>query len=397
MSVQISHLPKFEAPKSFKTLYSVFMFLGLMGFVFTLISDPQRAWSAYLVSFFYFVSLALGGAFFTSIQHLTKAGWSVGIRRIPEAFMVFLKPGFGLALIFLGLGSLHLYEWMNAELVGSDYLLQKKQGYLNLPFFTVRVLGSFIVWILLASKILLNSTKQDQTGDVELTKKNVKLSVIFILFFALSFTFFTVDLLMSLEPHWFSTMIGVYAFAGLFQSSLAAFILVLFYLMKQGHLKDIVSSHHIHDLGKFLFGFTVFWAYIAYSQFMLIWYANLPEESFYYLTRTTGPWIGVSLFLIIFKFIVPFFALLNRWSKRDPRHLSAVCILILFTQYVDIYWLVYPSFYKTEIVFGLSEIVIFLGFLGVFLWSVSSFLTKNNIIPIRDPRLEESLKHEVTY
>ena len=386
----------FELSSNLQKIYATFMFLGLIAFAVTVMSDPVRAWSSYLVCLFYFVSLALGGVFFTAIQHLTKAGWSVGIRRVPESCINFLKPSVLLALIFLALGAFHLYEWMHIEEVQKDYLLQHKKGYLNIPFFVIRVIVSFALWIFLGYKMLSNSLKQDETGDTSLTKKNVTLSVIFIFTFAITFSTFSIDMLMSLEPHWFSTIIGVYTFAGLFQSSLAGFILILLYLMKKGYMESVANVNHLHDLGKFLFGFTVFWAYIAFSQFMLIWYANMPETSFYYLARTTGPWVWVSLFLILFKFVVPFFALLPRWAKRTPSYLASVSVLILFTQYVDIYWLVYPSFYDT-VVFGLSEIVIFLGFLGVFLWSILSFFKKQNLVPLKDPRLKESLSHEVNY
>ncbi len=389
--------PKFfELDINLQKIYASFMFLGLIAFVVTVIHDPIRAWSSYLVSLFYFISLALGGVFFTSLQHLTKASWSVGLRRVPESCINFLKPSFLLTIVFLILGSYYLYEWMHVDIVKKDYLLQHKQSYLNVPFFFTRVIISFVLWLLLGYKMLSNSLKQDETGDVQLTKKNVILSVLFILIFTITFSIFSIDMLMSLEPHWFSTIIGVYTFAGLFQSSLAAFILILLYLMKKGYLDQIVTVNHLHDLGKFLFGFTVFWAYIAFSQFMLIWYANIPETSFYYLTRTTGSWVWVSLFLILFKFVIPFFALLPRWAKRTPSYLGGVCILILFTQYVDIYWLVYPSFYD-HLVFGLSEVIIFLGFLGVFLWSILTFFQKQSLIPLKDPRLKESISHEVNY
>ena len=387
----------FKPSQKMHSLYSIFMFLGLVGLALTLIVDTQRAWSGYLVSLFYFLLLALGGLFFTSVQHITRAGWSVSIRRIPEAFITFLKPGALFCLIFLVLGAIHLYEWLHYDAVQKDALLQHKASYLNLWFFVTRVVVFFALWIILGYKMLNNSLKQDETGDPKLSEKNVPISVIFLLVFALTFSLFSVDIIMSLEPHWFSTIIGVYTFSGMFQSSLAAIILVLFYLLKSNHLKSFVSLDHIHDLGKFLFGFTVFWAYIAFSQFMLIWYANLPEESFYYLHRMSGPWAWVSLSLILFKFVVPFFALLPRWAKRTPRHIISVCVLILVMQYVDVYWMVYPTFYREELTFGLSEITIFLGFLGAFLWAISSFFKKHSLVPIRDPRLSESTQHEVTF
>ena len=205
---------------------------------------------------------------------------------------------------------------------------------------------------------------------------------------------------MSVDPHWFSTIFGVYAFAGLFQSGLAMMILFLIMLIRGGFLKDFVKVDHIHDMGKFLFGFTVFWAYIAFSQYLLIWYANLPEETIFYLHRSHGGWEWVSLFLLVGKFIIPFLALAPVWAKRNYDHLKMVCYWILFMQYVDFYWLVYPNLHTNmpdlfaeKPIFNFYEIGVFLGFLGVFLFFVHKFLEKNSLIPVGDPRLEESMHH----
>lgn len=379
-----------------KTIYSIFMFLGLAAFVVTLIGDKERAWHAYLIGFFFFSSLAVGGLFFTAIQHMTNAGWSVNVRRFCEALTAFLPFAFVGGLILFA-GAPHLYSWLDPQVVAQDSLLMHKKGYLNWPFFAIRLLAFLLLWVFFAKKIVGNSLKQDQSGDENLTRLNAKNSVIFILIFALSYSFFSVDLLMALEPHWFSTMFGIYAFAGLFQSTLAAMIILAVYLMKKGMLKGFVDENHLHDLGKFLFAFTVFWAYIAFSQYMLIWYANMPEETIFFVPRSTGSWLMVSISLIIFKFIVPFLALLPRWAKRSPNHLVAVSVLILIMQYVDLYWLVYPNYNEEHTVFGLKEILIFLGFAGVFLFSVTRFLSKNAIVPYRDPRIAESLHHHVTY
>jgi hypothetical protein len=221
--------------------------------------------------------------------------------------------------------------------------------------------------------------------------------VAFILLFALSYSLFSVDLIMSTEPHWFSTIFGVYCFAGLFQSTMAFVILMIVYLKGKGLLQGFVTEDHMHDLGKFLFAFSVFWAYIAFSQYMLIWYANLPEETGFIIHRTEGAWLPVSFLLLIGKFIVPFFALMPRWAKRTPNHIAAISIWVLVMQYVDLYWLVYPVYTHDHVTFGLYEIFVFLGFLGLFLFSVTRFLSRNKIVPVKDPRIQESLHHHVVY
>lgn len=380
-----------------KTLYSVLIFVGLLAFVLSLLQDSTRAWHSYLTSYFYFVSLGLGGLFFAAIQHMTKAGWSVNLRRLSESLTAFIPFTVAGGLILLIFGAKSLFSWLDPQVVATDYLVQHKQAYLNEPFLWIRTLIFFAVWIVFARILVGRSIAQDQTGDESLTHKLVPASIAFVLLFALTYSFFSVDLLMSLEPHWFSTIFGVYAFAGLFQSTIAVIILMILYFLKKGQLTGYVDENHLHDLGKFLFAFTVFWAYIAFSQYMLIWYANIPEETIFYIPRVSGDWLYVSGALIMFKFIVPFFALLPRWAKRTPNHLAAVCILLLVMQYVDLYWLVYPNLSEDVAPFGFQEIAVFLGFLGLFMFAVTRFLSRHSIVAIKDPRMDESLHHHVTY
>ena len=231
------------------------------------------------------------------------------------------------------------------------------------------------------------------------TKKSVKYSVIFLLFFALSLSLFSVDLLMSLDAHWFSTIFGVYVFAGLFQSIFAALVLLSAWLIWQEKekYKTWINENHLHDLGKFLFAATIFWAYIAFSQYMLIWYANLPEETTFFIPRSEGVWALVSIALIVFKFILPFLFLLPRWVKRNWKTMIFASCLILFMQFVDLYWLIYPHFDSDFPHFSWVEVGVFLAFFGVFVRSVFSFLQKHSPIPLKDPRMKESLSHHVTY
>lgn len=387
---------KFEVTAKMKTLFAIFMFIGASSFIVTLINDPKRAWYAYVIGFFYFVSLALGGLFFTSVQHFAKAGWSVNIRRFSESFASFLPVSivFGIGLL---LGAPVIYEWLHPEVVAADHLLQHKAPYLNQTFFCIRTIIFFVMWVMFAKWIVGGSLKQDKNGDSSITQSLVGKAIAFTTFFAFSYSFFSVDTLMSLQPHWFSTIFGVYTFAGLFQSTLAFMILFIIFCVKKGLLKGFVDDNHIHDLGKFLFAFTVFWAYIAFSQYMLLWYANLPEETIFLVPRSQGEWLYVSVALIIFKFIVPFLALLPRWAKRNYAHLAAVSILILAMQYVDLMWLSYPTLDPDEVKFSLTEIGTFVGFLGVFMFTVTKFLSKNSLVPVKDPRIEESLHHHVVY
>lgn len=384
---------KFEVPALNKTVALILILIGVVTFAVGLMTDPMRLWSAYLTSFFFFFSIGLGGLFFTAIQHVTNAHWSVTTRRFSEALTAFLPWAAVFAAIFVFFGSKHLYLWLQPDVVAADELIQKKTAYLNQTFFYVRFVGFFALWMLFRKLIVNKSLDQDKSGDVNLTTSAVRPSVIFLILFAITYSLFSVDLLMSLDPHWFSTMFGVYCFAGLFQSSLAVIIILTVWMMRKGVLRGYVNENHLHDLGKLLFAFTVFYAYIGFSQFMLIWYANIPEETLFFAHRGHGVWWIVSLSLLVLKFAVPFLVLLPRNSKRDYRILVPICVLLLIMQYVDDYWLVYPNFNDGHAVFSIWEIGIALGMLGAFLWSIYGFLSKYSIIPVGDPRLEESLHH----
>lgn len=399
-----NHSAKHETPtpgqfvpsQALRTIYSVAVFLGVILFGLALIKDGDRAWYGFLTAFMYWTNLALGGLFFTAIQHITKAGWSVNIRRISESFTAFL-PIAALGAVALLFGAKHLYIWFDPEVVAGDAILQGKSAYLNPTFFVIRLVVFFGLWLTFSKLIVGHSLKQDVDGDAKWTLRNVPTSIAFLFTFALSYSLFSVDTLMSLQPHWFSTIWGIYNFAGLFQSFLAMLILFVIYSMKMGWLRGLVGEDHLHDLGKFLKGFTVFMAYIGFSQFILIWYANLPEETIFYLARSNGWWMAISLSLLILKFAVPFLLLLPRWAKRTPSHLAMVSVLILIMQYVDIHWMVYPNLDPYSPHFSWQEIGPFALFGGLFLWSVTGFLSKNKLVPVRDPRIEESIHHHVVY
>ena len=334
---------KFVLPAQGKMTLFVMMGIGALCFAAGMFVDKERVWHSYLVSYFYFVSLALGGLFFTAIHYASGAGWNVTVRRFFEAFSSFVPAALIGGLVLVLAGSHSLYSWLDTELVNGDPILKGKQSYLNMTFFVIRLLVFCGLWLVFAKKIVGLSVRQDESGDESLTHAQTPWAVGFIAVFALSYSLYSVDLMMSLEPHWFSTIFGVYCFAGLFQSCMAFAILLILYVMKKGLVDGLITMDHVHDLAKYLKGFTVFWAYIAFSQFMLIWYANLPEETIFFIHRSHGGWMVVSIALLIFKFIVPFIALLPRWAKRTPKHLVAVCLLVLVMQFVDLFWLVLPQ------------------------------------------------------
>lgn len=387
---------KYVPSQQAKTMAYAFIGLGVLTFVVGIMKSPERIWQAYLTSFFFFVCIALGGLFFAAINHIAGAGWSVSVRRLAESLTSFV-PAILIGSLVLLLGLKHLYPWADAERVASDALLASKSPYLNKTFLIIRFLVFGGAMWYFAKKIVGNSLAQDKDGNEAHTHSSVGHSVRFALIFALGFSLFSVDLLMALAPYWYSTIFGIYTFAGMFQSTMAVLILMMLYFRRKGLVSGYLTDEHMHDVAKFMKGFTVFWAYIAFSQFMLIWYANIPEETEFYIMRAHGGWMFISFALLIFRFIVPFIALLPRGLKRNHNHLILVSVLILVMQYLDIYWLVYPNFNDNHVVFSFWEIFMFLGFLGIFLLGVQKFFSNNSLVPLKDPRLHETINHHVTY
>jgi hypothetical protein len=387
-------LSKFEAPQALKTAMSGFLFIGLITFIAGFIRNPERMWTSYLTAFFYFACLSAGALFFIAFNHVVKAGWSTSIRRFAESMTQFM-PVMLVTSFILILGFNKLYIWADpAQLV---HLSGGKTIYLAPWFVILRLVLFGLGCLVFRSLIVGNSIKQDKTGEHALTFKNVKYSIGFIAFFAIFFTMFSFDLMMSLLPTWYSTIFGIYCFAGAIQATFAVLAIIIVWMKNSHMVSGYVTEEHQHDIGKFLKGFTVFWAYIAFSQFMLIWYANIPEETEFYITRSLNGWMTISFALLIFRFIVPFLVLLPRGAKRNDSILVSVSVLVLVMQYVDLYWLVYPNFFDGVPQFGFWEIGIFLGFAGLFILTMIQFMKKNNLVAINDPRIHEAINHHVSY
>jgi hypothetical protein len=353
----------------------------------------DRLLETYLVSFAFWLSVALGGLFFVLLQHLTRAGWSVVVRRIAEAIAANVHLMFLLVVPVL-LGMHHLYHWSHADAVAHDPILAGKAGFLNPTFFTVRVVVYFVIWSLLAWFLFRTSVKQDATGDPALTLRMERVSAPGMILFALSLNFAAFDLLMSLDPHWFSTIFGVYYFAGSVVVFCSVMPIVMVWLQSTGRLRHAVTREHYHDFGKLLFAFTVFWAYIAFSQYMLIWYAHLPEETGWFLKRQTGAWAWVSLGLLFGHFVVPFLVLISRLFKRRPLLLALAGVWMIVMHWIDMYWLAGPEFSPTGPHVGVVDVLVFFGMGGLFFLVWALRLRRHPLVPERDPRLAESLAFE---
>ncbi|MEZ6017944.1 MAG: quinol:cytochrome C oxidoreductase [Planctomycetota bacterium] len=362
---------------------------------------------SFLVAILWALAICLGGLFFVILQHLTTAGWSVVVRRVGEGVTAGLVPLFllvlGVAVIPTLMGSSYLYDWANDAFAHDHPLVEGKLAYLNAPFFLVRILFYFAVWIGLSRYYAKHSRAQDDDQDPMHTLKMQKISGVAMVLFALTTTFAIFDLSMSLNPEWFSTMYGVYFFAGAFWSFNAVLALLSIWFEKRGQLKGVVTVEHYHDIGKFMFAFTFFWSYVAFSQFMLYWYADIPEETGWFHYRMWGNWTGLSLTLAAGHFFIPMLGLLSRHVKRHRGVLAFWAVYCLVFQYVDMYWNVMPELHNgvpgqdpafAPLTWSPMDLTAFIGVAGVVLFAILKRFDGHPAVAIGDPRLPESMRFE---
>jgi hypothetical protein len=409
---------------------------GIAASAFAWISDHERFAFSYLFAYVSFLCIALGGVFFGLIQFLTSSGWSVTVRRTTE----FLHWPMALFVLLFAPVALHLdqlYPWVShggdhgehatehgaaegdhaGEAQGGEHsgdpheapvmegvnldavhaaharVLASKEPYLNVGFFAIRAVLYFLSWVWISRKLFANSTKQDESGDPALTASSQRVAPVAIIVFALTTTFAAFDWLMSLEPSWISTIFGVNFFAQCIVSMFAVTVLMGLSLRAQGHFKKAVNVEHFHDLGKLLFGFLVFWAYVNFSQYMLIWYASIPEETTYYHLRWSqggDGWKAWSMAILFGHFVLPFFVMLSRNAKRALSPLGVGAAIILLFHFVFVYWLVMP-YYGEGLSVSWVDIACLAAVGGLYFTAVLYKMTQHPIIPIKDPRLSRAL------
>ncbi len=374
-----------------KTLWLIAGVLGLVASAAGYFIDPKQFFHSYLTAFVFWVTVGLGGLFFTLVHHLVSAQWSVVVRRFWETAMITL-PIMAIFFFPVILGMHDLYHWSHQEAVEHDHLLHHKAPFLNSTFFVARAIGYFLIWFLVGKFLYKNSIEQDKQYQSEVALKMKRYSAPGMILFGLSLTFASFDWLMSLNPHWYSTMYGVYFFSGTLLAILCFTTLVVHYFHSNHLLQKVITVEHYHDLGKLTFGFTVFWAYIGFSQYFLIWYANIPEETVWYAARLEGSWKYISLLLLIAHFIIPFFVLLSREPKRNPAIMKFMAVWILIMHWIDIHWLVLPSFHTDGFHFSWMDITTLIGLGGIFIFFFLTNLFKHSVIPVGDKHLEVSIK-----
>lgn len=380
-----------ELPKKNSNFGLLFTLIGLVGIVLGYALEPERTSFNLIIVFTWLTSIGIGSIFFIGIEYLTGAVWSVPFRRIAEinSAFVLVAPIIAIPVIF----NIHsIYHWSHTEALIHDEILKNKSAYLNQTFFVIRFIVTFLLWFLFYFLIIRNSLKQDTSKDQRLTRRNTIISAIFMPIFAVTLTLFSIDWLMSLEPHWYSTIFGVYYFSGTVLASIALFTFVSIALNGSGFLVEGLNREHYYSMGALLFAFTNFWAYIAFSQFMLIWYANLPEETFWFINRGVGSWLYWSIGIIFVKFIVPYIFLLPQPAKMDPKRLKFASLWILFAHYYDLYWIVMPTYSKTGVVFSWIELSAIIFSIGLLVVCSYFFSKRRNLVPIGDPKLKRGIE-----
>jgi hypothetical protein len=413
MGAAHAHLPTLTVENTTlpaQSLWRKFPFIGLglgvvsLALAFVLGKTGEKNtqfYFSYLTALMFWASIALGALFFVLIQHGTRAGWSIVVRRIFENWMATL-PLFILLVVPVIIGAHDLYHWTHIDnpKVAGDLLLQHKAPYLNEGSFIIRSGIVVIVWSALAMLYYRRSVAQDRTGDPAHSRAMRWWAPLGFVFFAISITVAALDWVMSLDPHWYSTIFGVYYFAGALMSAGAAVILAGLVLQKSGVLRDAITTEHYHDLGKWTFAFMVFWAYGAVSQFLLIWYANIPEETIFYGHRLHGGWEIVTIMLPVLKFIVPFWFLMSRHIKRNRTLLAIGAGVLLLGQYVDMYWLIQPNMaIALDLEHGhfsphIADVLALVGIGGLVVGAFAWLTGRTPTAPVGDPRLKESLRFE---
>jgi hypothetical protein len=363
--------------------------LGLAGVIATFfLCGWERFWVNWILWFIFLLTIGLGCLFIVALEHVVGARWSIPLRRIPErlsSLVLLTGPAALLALFSLR----RLYPWANPESLKNP-VIGGKAVWLNMPFFSVRVIACIVLWVIAYRIFVSGSIRQDQEKDPRFNLRARRFGPVFMAIFAITITVVAFDWISSLEPEWYSDIFGVYLFAGTFLAGLAATTLAILYLKNNRRLPEVLPDH-MYNLGGFLFAFTVFWSYIGFAQYLLMWYANLPEEVFWYKERLQGAWGPLLLALALLHFLIPFFVLIPRDTKSNPKFLFWICAAMLLSHWLDLYWMIFPVL-RSGAFIGWPEISFALLFFCAGLLWIRHSMKHGEDMPVGDPFLREGLE-----
>lgn len=389
-----------------KKIFFALMLVGIASIIYEWLvvgadNSVHRIWTSALINGWFFFSTALMGTVFIAINSASQSGWIVVLKRVFEAVSLFVPVGAILLMLVFLASSMHwnhIYHWMADGIMDPnsshyDALIAHKEPYLNLPFWWGRAVVMLGVWTMFTYIYRRKSLREDAEGGTKIYKNSMVTSALFLVFFGYTSVVASWDWLMSIDAHWFSTLYGWYVFSGMWISGMVMVYLITHYLMSKGYLKEVNASH-IHDLGKFIFGISFLWTYLFFSQFMLIWYANIPEEVTYYIPRIED--YGMIFWTMIFvNFLIPMLFLMSKTTKRNRNLLSIVSVIIFLGHWVDIFMLVTPGAMKDQGHIGIVEVGMLLGYLGLFLFVVFRELAKAPLMVKNHPLLDESKHHHI--
>ncbi|MFM9008643.1 MAG: quinol:cytochrome C oxidoreductase [Bacteroidota bacterium] len=416
--IEVTSTSPYEFTSRNKLVAMVMIAIGLLSVIVQFATHHEQTWANLLWNNFLFLGMALGATFFLAVQYVAEVGWSAVIKRPLEAMGQSIPVAGIIMILIIAFGGHSLYHWMDEGITDPnspnyDKIIAGKTGFLNPAFFWVRVILYFVIWSYFARLFRANSLRMDAGEGTAAYLRNSKMAAVFLVLFAVTESTMSWDFIMSIETHWYSTLFAWYTFAGLFVTSIATLAFIVAYLKHRGYLEE-VTEHHLHDIGKFMFAFSIFWTYLWFAQFMLIWYSNIPEEVTYFMLRQDH-YRGIWLAAFFINFIAPFLVLMTRDAKRKKYLLMFMSVVIFFGHWLDFYIMTIPGSMVTaghhaaaghaaaghdahHALFGsigLLEIGTLIGFLGLFAYITQHFLSKAPLVAKNHPMMEESLHHAI--
>ncbi len=365
--------------------------LGIAAMAYAFIEDPQRGWANFLLNNVYFVSLSVGALLFLSIQRVTHSGWSAGFLRVPEAMAGYLPVAAVLFLVMI-FGAHSLYHWSHADAVAHDPLLAYKSPFLNLPFWSIRMVVYFALWILMFVLLRRVSLREDSLGGLEPFKKMEHLAKVFIFIAIITFSFAMIDWVMSIDAHWYSTIFAIKNFVAAFHHAAIVITFIVLWMNQRGHF-PFLNKSHLGDFSRYIFMLCIIWGYFWFAEFMLIWYANIPEETAYFLPRVRGEGWRIFFFAnILINWFLPFVLLMPKATARSKMVLKIVIPFLIIGQFIDLYIQIFPGTLGDQVL-GIQEIGSFVGFAGLFMLVTGYVLSRANLYPVKHPFLEECEHH----
>lgn len=382
----------FSPRKSLNLIFAALLVVGIVATIMGFATDSQRTWSNILLNNYYFISISIGALLFYSIQYITNSGWSALIQRLPQALGAFL-PVAALLMLLLYFGLPQVYEWAQPGITETDKLIAHKAPFLNVPFFMVRMLIYFALFLGFGYMLRRYALLEDQQADLRYYEKSRYYAQVFIFAGAIFFSFASKDWIMTIDSHWYSTLFGFRNMIVSMYYGSAAIILLLLFLRSQGYLKQ-VGEAHFHDLGRYLFRFSIVWGYMWFMQFLILWYANIPELTVYYYPRFLGEWKVLFYAELFMNFVIPFIVMMSDDIGKKPVVLLSISILLMLGLYVNLFLQIMPG--STGVLqFGLVEVGMWLGYFGLFAGLTFRALAGTSLIPRHHPFLSESIQHHL--